>query len=158
MPMPAKKKVTPDDDTPKKRKRAKKAVEIEEFEDDEEEDDAELFQFSDEHGTQRGLTVIFFFSIAVLSFLSFIDAAGDLGIWIDTGLGWLFGWGRYMMTVVFAALGYVLLHPNRYQVRAVNWVGAVLFVLSSLAIIHLWIPIDQSVAVLADGRGGGVNR
>ncbi len=156
--MPAKKKKNQDEELePKKRGRKKKTEDIEDIEDfDEDDDETELFQFSDEHGTQRGLTVIFFFSVAILSFLAFIDAAGDLGVWIDTGLGWLFGWGRYMMTVVFAALGYVLLHPSRYQVRAVNWVGSVLCILALLALIHLWIPLPDSLTVLQDGRGGGL--
>lgn len=145
-----------DDLEPKKRGRKKKVVdEFDEDEDVEEEEDG-LFQFSDEHGTQRGLTVIAFFSIAILSFLAFINAAGELGMWIDTGLGWLFGWGRYVMTVVFAGLGYVLLHPSKYQIRVVNWLGTVLFVLSMLALIHLWIPLSDSLDVLQDGRGGGL--
>ena len=155
--MPAKKKKQSDDELePKKRGRKKKIEEPEDDEEYEEEDDEGLFQFSDEHGTQRGLTVIAFFSIAILSFLAFINAAGELGPWIDTGLGWLFGWGRYVMTIVFAGLGYVLLHPAKYHIRAVNWIGTVFFVLSMLALLHLWIPLESSLTVLQDGKGGGL--
>jgi len=109
-----------------------------------------------DESAQQGLLVIFLFAVAALSLLSFINAAGDVGVWIDRVFGWFFGWGRYALPVVFAALGYIFLHPDQYQIRVVNSIGIALFVLSGLALLHLVIPADELFIAGKFGRGGGL--
>lgn len=139
---------------PRKPRRSS-AEDIEEVVEDADAEEVETYSWTDANGTQRGLLVIFLFSVAVLSFLSFIDAAGDLGGWIDTGLGWLFGWGRYAIPVIFAGFGYVFLHPEEYQLRVLNYIGLTLFVLSALGFLHLFIDPTEMIARSGDGHGGG---
>lgn len=112
--------------------------------------------WDDDYGSvQQGLLVIVLFAIAAISFLSFIGAAGDFGTWVDTFFGWLFGWGRYVTPIMFAVLGYVFLHPEKYEIRIVNYIGLALFLLSGLALLHLFLPIDQLFSAAKEGRGGG---
>lgn len=104
---------------------------------------------------QQGLLVIFLFAVAALSLLSFVDAAGQVGVWLDRMLGWLFGWGRYAMPVVFAALGYIFLHPERYAIRVVNTIGLLLFLLSGLGLLFVVVQSSTLVDAAKAGDGGG---
>jgi len=109
----------------------------------------------DDSTMQQGLLVIVLFAIAVISLLSFINAAGDFGLVIDKILGWMFGWGRYTIPAIFAVLGYVFLHPEQYQIRIVNYIGLALFLLSGLALLHLFVPLSEIFASAKVGHGGG---
>lgn len=113
------------------------------------------YSWDNEGSTERGLLVIFLFGLAAVSFLSFIGAAGDVGVWFDTFFGWIFGWGRYITPVIFAVLGYAFLHPERYSIRFGNYFGLVLFVLSAMALLHLFVPYEEFVLAPRNGEGGG---
>ncbi|HLD21444.1 MAG TPA: DNA translocase FtsK [Patescibacteria group bacterium] len=104
---------------------------------------------------QQGLLVIILFACAAISFLSFIHAASDVGIWVNSILGHIFGWGRYVIPAVLAVLGYVFLHPETYRIRMVNYLGLALFLLSGLALLYLTIPISQMSEAISAGQGGG---
>lgn len=106
-------------------------------------------------GVQRGLLVIFLFACSAISLLSFIGAAGEFGLWVDKILGWMFGWGRYASPAVFGVLGYVFLHPEKYEIRIANYIGLVLFVLSGLALLHLFVNSGEFVEASQLGKGGG---
>lgn len=113
------------------------------------------YSWEDSGSTERGLLVIFLFGLAAVSFLSFINAAGDVGIWVDAFLGWIFGWGRYVTPAIFAVLGYIFLHPEKYKIRFSGWFGLAIFVLSLMALLHLFVPYAEFVTAPKDGRGGG---
>lgn len=109
----------------------------------------------DESSMEQGLLVIVLFALGAISLLSFIHAAGDFGEWVDTLLGWLFGWGRYVTPAIFGVLGYIFLHPEKYEIRILNYIGLALFVFSGLALLHLFVPIDNVVNASTAGQGGG---
>ncbi len=138
-----------------KRVKTLKAQRRLEQQDAKEEKPKKRYSWQTDESAQQGLIVIFLFAVAALSLLSFINAAGEVGVWIDRFLGWLFGWGRYVTPVIFATLGYIFLHPDRYKMRVVNTVGLVLFVLSGLALLHLFIPVGDLLTAGRHGRGGG---
>lgn len=144
-------------DTPKKKRGRPRTETVEEL-DDEHAPRARKrkpYRWEEEDSTQRGLLVIALFGIAAIAFLSFIDAAGDLGVWVDRLFGWAFGWGRYVIPAILVVFGYVFLHPDRFEVRVVNYIGVVLFLLSGLALLHLNIPLRGIMDAAQQGQGGG---
>ncbi len=106
-------------------------------------------------GPQQGLLVILLFGLGAISILSYVNAAGDLGVWVDRTLGWIFGWGRYGVWTIFFALGYALLHPERYLLSRWNYIGLGVFLLSGLGLLHLAVPFEAVLSAPLDGRGGG---
>jgi S-DNA-T family DNA segregation ATPase FtsK/SpoIIIE len=105
--------------------------------------------------TQRGLLVIVLFAIGALIFLSLIGAAGTLGEWIASFTGWIFGWVRYALPAFFIGFGYTFLHPERYTVARLNYIGLTLLLLSMTGLFHLFIPLDEIGNAASFGRGGG---
>ncbi|MFH1425874.1 MAG: DNA translocase FtsK 4TM domain-containing protein [Candidatus Kerfeldbacteria bacterium] len=109
----------------------------------------------DDGGAQRGLLVIFLFAVSAVSLLSFVNAAGDFGVWVDEILGWVFGWGRYIVPFIIAALAYLFLNGDKYEIRMWNWIGLAFFLLSGLALLHLFIPYVDFTEAAKAGKGGG---
>lgn len=105
--------------------------------------------------TQRGLIVIALFAVGALVFLSLIGAAGTLGEWVSTFTGWLFGWFRFVLPAFFVGFGYAFLHPERYSVARLNYIGLAILVLSTAGLLHLFIPLDEIGHAATQGRGGG---
>lgn len=105
--------------------------------------------------TQRGLFVIGLFAAAALLFLSLINAAGTLGVGIENFIGWIFGWGRYVLPVILAGFGYAFLHPERYEVSRNNYIGLAIFVLCGTGLLHLFVPLHEIGHAASFGRGGG---
>lgn len=105
--------------------------------------------------TQRGLIVIALFALGALMFLSLIGAAGTLGEWIATFTGWLVGWFRFVLPAFFFGFGYAFLHPERYSVVRLNYIGLAILVLATTGLLHLFIPLDEIANAASHGRGGG---
>ncbi len=114
-----------------------------------------IYNWQEQDSVQRGLLVIFLFGVAALSLLSFVQAAGDVGVWFDRFLGWGFGWGRYIVPFILAGFGYIFLHPGKHNIKPLNYIGLVFFLLSGLALLHLAIPFGDFTQGARDGHGGG---
>lgn len=106
-------------------------------------------------GAQRGLLIIFLFALAAVALLSFVEAAGELGVWVDKVMAWAFGWGRYVMPFVFIGLGYIFLQGDKYEIRWLNWVGLVVFLLAGFGLLHLFLDLPEFVSAAKLGKGGG---
>lgn len=106
--------------------------------------------------TKKGVLIIFFFLVAIVSILSFLGLAGKAGIYIDWGLGIALGWGRFILPIILIGLGYVLARPNHYQISVPNYFGIFLFFLSAHGLVHLQIPFQNSFELSFSGLGGGI--
>lgn len=105
--------------------------------------------------TRHGITVVVLFTIAVIFLLSLFNLAGPLGEQIDNALMMLVGGLRYLIPVVFIVYGYLLLLPERYQLRASSHIGVVLLFMSGTALLHLTVAQADAVSAITDGKGGG---
>lgn len=130
---------------PKKKKKQKKTSEP-------------LFKSWDwelEDETKKHILVIILFAVAGISILSLFGLAGAAGEFIAKILGMVFGWADFIFPVILVILGYVLLFPNRYDLRSVNYLGVALFVLSATGLMHLTIPLKEALDIVPSGEGGG---
>ncbi len=105
--------------------------------------------------TRHGITVVVLFTVAAIFLLSLFNLAGPLGVQIDTALMMLVGGLRYLIPVVFIVYGYLLLLPDRYQLRTSSHVGVALLFVSGTALLHLMVSQVDAVTAIVDGMGGG---
>jgi S-DNA-T family DNA segregation ATPase FtsK/SpoIIIE len=68
---------------------------------------------------------------------------------------WAFGWGKWLFPFILFFWGYMLYDEERFEFRAVNYVGLFLFFLSFHAFLFLFIEADQWRLALSQGLGGG---
>ncbi|MBM5789601.1 DNA translocase FtsK [Candidatus Parcubacteria bacterium] len=101
--------------------------------------------------TKRGITVVVFFALAALMFLSFFHIAGSLGDWINLGLAQFFGLDRYFVPIVLIMIGATFAYPERGTFSAWNYLGLFFFFLSFNATLNLILvnrpePFTQDLA------------
>lgn len=111
--------------------------------------------------TQRSISVVCLFAVAVLLLLSIFQAGGSIGHWLENGLSLVFGWDKIFLPFFLMAWGYYLVAPDRLPLRLKNVIGIFLFFLSLNPLIHLFSsptlqPLDANVLRVVGGRLGEV--
>lgn len=111
--------------------------------------------------TQRSISVVCLFALAILLLLSIFQAGGSVGRWLENGLSLVFGWDKIFLPFFFMAWGYYLVAPDRLPLRLKNVVGIFLFFLSLNPLIHILASptlqqLDASVLRAVGGRLGEV--
>ncbi|MEA2007384.1 MAG: DNA translocase FtsK 4TM domain-containing protein [Patescibacteria group bacterium] len=104
---------------------------------------------------KKNIIAVFLIMLALVMLLSLFGLAGVVGEYIDNGLSFLFGWGRFLLPMVMIVLGALYfrkMEPIRYTLAAI---GAVLFFVMFLGFVHIFKDLDTMVVVSKAGSGGG---
>ncbi|MCX6746261.1 MAG: DNA translocase FtsK 4TM domain-containing protein [Candidatus Parcubacteria bacterium] len=104
--------------------------------------------------TRRWIFIIFLFALAGISLLGLFNLAGKAGLAIDSVLTLFLGWAKIIFPIVLVIWGYALL-DKRYKIKTISYLGLFLFILSFTALLHLFIPVDEAILAVDQGRGGG---
>ena len=105
---------------------------------------------------KQGIAAIFLFAIALVVILSMFNLASELGNYFNEIVAFAFGKGGFMFPIIIIALGIMLLLPSRFSIRWLHYIGIILFGLSFFALLHLFVPIEDSLKVFDQARGGGI--
>lgn len=90
-----------------------------------------------DEATKRGIFIIMLFLFGGLTFLSLFELAGRLGVWINTAMLNSFGTSRIILPLTLLVLSYILLYPDKYEVKKSNYVGIILLLTSIPSLVHL---------------------
>ena len=104
---------------------------------------------------KRGIFIVFLLAIGAIGFLSLFNLAGPLGVNYLRFLSYMFGWGKFLIPLVFLILGFALYNREAYELKGANYLGLFIFILSFYALLELFIPVAQWSASLDLGNGGG---
>lgn len=105
---------------------------------------------------KRGLRVILLLLIAGLLVLSYFGLAGEAGAWIDKILAWLFGESRLLAPVLLLLIGILIEIQHDYPHDSRHFLGFLFLLLSINGLIHLSLPLSQSIKTALAGEAGGV--
>ena len=95
-------------------------------------------------------------SVALLLALSlYVDLAGPLGKGIDTGLGWLFGVGRFVLPLIIGGIGLAMVRHRSIEHRARLSIGWSVIAVAVLGVLHLINGADGIVAGVDEMSSGG---
>jgi S-DNA-T family DNA segregation ATPase FtsK/SpoIIIE len=87
--------------------------------------------------TIRAILAIVSFLVTLISLLASFGKAGPIGLYGYLFFTRLFGIGYFLIPLVFAMIGIVLLQGLEKKFRTSKTVGAIIFFLSSLGLIHI---------------------
>src|SRR3989338_8890818 len=130
-------------------------------------DESELPEFSLSPATKRGVLIVVFVILAVLSFLSFFNSAGVVGRTLHGGMGMLFGWAAVAAPLLFFSVALALFLAARAEAEdpeempASNlrvYLGAILLTFALTGLLHLIAMRshpDEAFALVRDEMGGG---
>lgn len=94
-----------------------------------------LFDLEDQ--TKKAILAILFFSFAIVIVLSIWHRAGPLGDLIFRGFYYLFGWGYFILPIVFLMMALEFLKSRRQNVYFATIFGAILLFVSVLGILEM---------------------
>lgn len=104
---------------------------------------------------KKGIFALILTLVAIVSALGLFNASGAFGSYLNKGLTWSFGWGRWLAPILFLAWAIFIFFKEKLEIKLINYTG--LF-LNFLAIeIFLQLIVDQTTwdTVLLAGGGGG---
>lgn len=93
--------------------------------------------FDLEDQTKKAILAILFFSFALIIFLSIWHKAGPFGELIFKGFDYLFGWGYFVLPIVFLMMAFEFLKSKRKHIYFVTILGAGLLFVSILGILEI---------------------
>ncbi len=132
-------------------------------------DGEDLAQFEISPTTKRGILIVIFLVLSVLTFLAFFELAGAAGQIIIKTMGLLFGWAAVASPLVFLAVAAALFLAGRQAQREEDeaeevsnlrvYIGAILLVFALPGVLHL-IALHRTGTISAftlvkQGNGGG---
>ncbi|MDO8676744.1 MAG: DNA translocase FtsK 4TM domain-containing protein [Candidatus Azambacteria bacterium] len=95
-----------------------------------------LFDLEDQ--TKKAILAILFFSFAAIILLSVWQKAGPFGNFVYKIFDYLFGWGYFILPVVFLMIAYEFLKSRRERIYFTTLFGAFLLFVSVLGISELY--------------------
>ncbi len=107
---------------------------------------------------KKSLLLVFLITFGLLSVLGFFNAAGLLGTWIDSGIGTLFGYGKWLLPILlFSLSGMMLTRKKTTTGDVVKYFGLIVIYLTILGLIHLFLGNDTKtyLKIAEAGEGGG---
>lgn len=108
---------------------------------------------------KRGILAVFFFAFSLLAFFGYFDSAGLLGEWINRGMGFLIGVGKWLLPVLLVIAGVFLLQRRESGMSdTVKFFGLGLIFVSTLGLLHFFVgsTSEEMLAVAKEGHGGGM--
>jgi S-DNA-T family DNA segregation ATPase FtsK/SpoIIIE len=107
---------------------------------------------------KRSIAAIFLVAFAILFLFSFFGAGGKLGGWLDSGIGMLFGWGKWLFPILLLVSSVFLLRRRTTTLSdVVKFVGLGVVFFSFLGLFHLFLgdTTKEMLSFAKKGSGGG---
>lgn len=107
-------------------------------------------------GVAREIVAVVLVALTLILCFAMVGFGGSLAIGLFTGLRLLFGYGAYLLPVIFILLAYMLFQPSKYEVQAHNYIGFAGFMVALSGLLHITVIPLQSLTVAKQGGGGGL--
>lgn len=104
---------------------------------------------------KRGIFIILILAFGAISFLSLFGLAEGLGSYLEKGIIFLFGWGKWLFPLTMLAVGFLMYNRDKAWFRGANYLGLFIFLIFFSALLHILVGQDNWQSALKQGAGGG---
>lgn len=105
---------------------------------------------------KKDVFAILIFVLALISILSFMDLAGELGDGINLGLRFLFGYGFVMFPLILIFWGLKMIRSEDFTESRASFLGMVLMFIAVLILTHIFYNVEVVFEIAREGKGGGI--
>ncbi len=105
--------------------------------------------------TKMGIFIIFLFAIAALSILALFGQSGVFFSGLKSLQAYLMGNLKILFPVILVVWAYFLLRKDKYNLKIINYVGAILAIIGLTGLWHLNFGIWELFDRANEGLGGG---
>lgn len=104
---------------------------------------------------KRGIFIILILAFGTISFLSLFGLAEGLGEYLEQGIIFLFGWGKWLFPLTIMAVGFLMYNRDKDWSRGANYLGLFIFLIFFSALLHIIVGQDNWQSAIKEGAGGG---
>lgn len=104
---------------------------------------------------RREIAAVVFAALSILLIFAVFNFGGSLVTGLFYGLRLVIGYAAFLLPIVFAALAWMLFQPEKYDLRAHNYIGFFGFMFSLAGLLHITKDPTISFAQAQIGNGGG---
>ena len=104
---------------------------------------------------KRGIFIILILAFGAISFLSLFGLAEGLGSYLEKGIIFLFGWGKWLFPLTMLAIGFLMYNRDKEWFRGANYLGLFIFIVFFSALLHIMVGQDNWQSAVNQGMGGG---
>jgi len=104
---------------------------------------------------KRGIFIILILAFGAISFLSLFGLAEGLGSYLEKGIIFLFGWGKWLFPLTVMAIGFLMYNRDKDWFRGANYLGLFIFLIFFSAFLHILVGQDNWQSAIQEGAGGG---
>ncbi|HEX7259737.1 MAG TPA: DNA translocase FtsK 4TM domain-containing protein [Candidatus Saccharimonadia bacterium] len=107
-------------------------------------------------GVAREIVAVLLVALAFILVFAMFDFGGSLAVGMFTGLRYLFGFGAFLIPMLFLLLAFMIFQPAKYEVQAHNYIGFTGFLVILAGLLHIAVDADGALELAQQGMGGGV--
>ena len=111
------------------------------------------FHLDDRAKRSIGIVVIFLFGL--LSLLGLFNLSGQAGLFLSKWLTLIFGFGRFLVPLVFFFWGILLAKDKTVEIRFADYLGLILLFISYQTLFHFFFDQANWLVNVKLGLGGG---
>ena len=104
-------------------------------------------------GVKQSIFAVSIVVAGLLFFLSFFGLGGVVGEYSNQALTMIFGWDKWLFSVVLLVLGWSAIFPDRRLLSNVNLIGIVTFFLAFNGLLNLLFASDGLAEKIAKAGG-----
>ncbi len=108
-------------------------------------------EFRLHHETKKSVWAVIYGCIGALLILARLSAAGPVGKFFYGIFETLFGWGYYLLPLIFFMMAGAFLISERRRIYIITFIGAALFIFSGLGLIDILFPNKGGIVGMAVG-------
>lgn len=103
----------------------------------------------------REILAVVLIGLGLFILLAIMGGAGNFGNVIFEALRLGFGWTGFIFPIMLIGAGIAMFYPVRYNFKAANVIGLILFVASLSSLFHVFLGPDTSYDYASTGDAGG---
>ncbi|MFA6306448.1 MAG: DNA translocase FtsK 4TM domain-containing protein [Patescibacteria group bacterium] len=104
---------------------------------------------------KRGIFIILILAFGAISLLSLFGLAEGLGRYLEQGIIFLFGWGKWLFPLTVLAIGFLMYNRDKEWFRGANYLGLFIFLIFFSALLHILVGEENWQTAIEAGAGGG---
>jgi len=104
---------------------------------------------------KRSLGIVAVFAFGLISLLGLFNLSGAVGIFLSKWLTLIFGFGKWLVPLIFLFWGMLLVQNKKYEIKASDYIGLIILFISYQTLFHFFISESEWQSTIATGVGGG---
>ena len=104
---------------------------------------------------KRSLGIVAVFAFGIISLLGLFNMSGVVGVFLSKWLTLIFGFGRWLVPLVFLFWGMLLVRNKKYEIKVSDYIGLFILFISYQTLFHFFIDEAQWKSTVLTGVGGG---